>query len=362
MKAIKLWKIDFGEVGKPSVSAVESSEKTETETQLENLLTCCPDLLIEGLTIIGRQTETPGGPLDLLGVDPDGRLVVFELKRGTLSRDAVAQIIDYASYLSELNQDELSKHISTRSGSLNIEKMPEFTGHKPRMILVGLGADDRTRRMVSFLADSDIDISLITFHAFKHNGEVFFAKQVEVEAPPPPPGRITKQDNLRKLRENATRSRVDTFYHTIAEFFRNQIPGYEWPNPSGYSYSLPEVTSTGSPTTAVYASLYIAEAQVEIRILPRAVEAASPYLTEFQKGIGSRMALKSDGGAGILVKSLDEWKQILPAFEEFLPKVIEGWKKKRQQKAAQEFDEADRHQGEGELFEPVGISPGAVAE
>ena len=56
-------------------------------------------MLMPGLKLVGRQTPTEGGPLDLLGVDEDGRLVVFELKREMLSREAVAQVIDYASYL-----------------------------------------------------------------------------------------------------------------------------------------------------------------------------------------------------------------------------------------------------------------------
>ncbi|MBA7706315.1 hypothetical protein ES703_115167 [subsurface metagenome] len=38
------------------------------------------------------------------------------------------------------------------------------------MLLIGLSDDDRARRMVSFLAGSDIDISLITFHAFEKIG------------------------------------------------------------------------------------------------------------------------------------------------------------------------------------------------
>ena len=38
----------------------------------------------------------------MLGIDEYGRLVVFELKRGTLVREAVAQIIDYASDLANM--------------------------------------------------------------------------------------------------------------------------------------------------------------------------------------------------------------------------------------------------------------------
>ena len=61
-------------------------------------------MLERGLRLVGRQTlMTGGGYLDLLAVDGNGRLVVFELKRGFLSRDAVAQVIDYASDLNAMD-------------------------------------------------------------------------------------------------------------------------------------------------------------------------------------------------------------------------------------------------------------------
>jgi RecB family endonuclease NucS len=78
---------------------------------------------MDGLSIVGRQNETQGGPLDLLGVDEEGRLVVFELKRSTLTRDAVAQALDYASYLADLSEDGLNQHITSNSGKYGIAKL-----------------------------------------------------------------------------------------------------------------------------------------------------------------------------------------------------------------------------------------------
>ena len=46
--------------------------------------------------------------MDLLGVDQDGRLTVFELKRGILTRDAVAQSLDYASDLEAYEFERLA--------------------------------------------------------------------------------------------------------------------------------------------------------------------------------------------------------------------------------------------------------------
>ena len=39
---------------------------------------------------------------------------MFELKRGTLLREAVAQVIDYASDLDSRSEVELAEHIATR--------------------------------------------------------------------------------------------------------------------------------------------------------------------------------------------------------------------------------------------------------
>ena len=83
-------------------------------------------MLMANLKLVGRQVETQDGPLDLLGVDEEGRLVVFELKRGTLRREAVAQVIDYAAQLHGMAGDELAEHIAERSGEGGIPKIGSF--------------------------------------------------------------------------------------------------------------------------------------------------------------------------------------------------------------------------------------------
>jgi len=102
MEEIRLWKIKGNNNTDLNIEQIPNVKEVETENQLEEVITRHPSLLMADLKLIGRQTETAGGPLDLLGVDGDGNLVVFELKRGTLTRDAVAQIVDYSSYLATL--------------------------------------------------------------------------------------------------------------------------------------------------------------------------------------------------------------------------------------------------------------------
>ena len=174
-------------------------------------------MLMENLTLVGRQTPTEGGPLDLLGVDEYGRLVVFELKRGTLSRDAVAQVIDYASYLDAMDLTDLANHIAERSGAGGIEEIENFEDWydsqpfevesldallPPRLFLVGLGADATTERMVKFLADnSGMDVSLLTFHGFEYDGKTLLAKQVEVEGET-----VTSDSPANRTRRRLTRA------------------------------------------------------------------------------------------------------------------------------------------------------------
>ena len=175
MDEVKIWAIEDSS----EAVQLESKGEMDTEALLEETLVKNPGLLMPDLKLVGRQTPTEGGPLDLLGVDRNGRLVVFELKPGALYRDAVAQIIDYASALDGMEPGDLAEHISERSGTGGIEKIEDFeewySGRfpdrsvdslkPPRMCLVGLGADAAAERMVTFLANnSSMDISLLTFH------------------------------------------------------------------------------------------------------------------------------------------------------------------------------------------------------
>lgn len=357
MKEIKLWKVSPDEKGKHIVEQLTNINQTDTENQLEEVIVRCPELLMRDLKLVGRQTGASGGALDLLGVDGDGRLVVFELKRGTLTRDAVAQIIDYGSYLSELGTDELISHISERSGKLGIEKIDNFnawyqeqfskdisTLQEPRMVLVGLGVDDRARRMVSFLAQNEIDISLITFHGFEEAGKVFLARQVEVTAKPlTGTTGITKKDNLEKLQQKVKELGIENYYYKISAFFRNQLSAYEWPNPGGFSYSLSELTESGSESLRNYISLYLASSgKVKIQIYPRALEINSDKFDPIIKKLSGKIKHRTDGGVEIFVSSDQEWEKLLPIFQELCPLILAGWKAKREQQVVEEFKETNR--------------------
>ncbi len=252
MDEVKIWALD----GDSNVTPLASKDHTDTESLLEETLVRNPDLLIPGLRLVGRQTPTEGGPLDLLGVDEDGRLVVFELKRGTLSRDAVAQIIDYASDLNAKNDVALAEHIAANSGVGGIERIEDFEewygentdgqsldSLRPlRLFLIGLGADERTERMVRFLAENTgMDISLLTFHGFAYDGKTLLARQVEVEAAaetgPRRRRRLSVQERRERLNKKIEDSGVSETFSAVQGMFEASWPQFTT-NPTGLGLSI----------------------------------------------------------------------------------------------------------------------------
>ena len=164
------------------------TDRVETEEMLEDVLVANPDMLMSGLTLVGRQVPVETGFVDLVGIDEDGRLVVFELKREKLTKAAVAQVLDYCTYLETLSDSEIGTLLAERSNKDGIERIGDFEewygsqrgeSLRPiRMVLVGLGLDASAHRMVSYLADRAIDIRLLTFHGYVTDQEMLLARQV----------------------------------------------------------------------------------------------------------------------------------------------------------------------------------------
>ncbi len=165
------------------------AKQVGTEEMLEDILTANPGMLMHGLTLVGRQVPVATGYIDLLGIDNEGKLTVFELKREKLTRNAVAQVLDYGSYLESLSESKLATLIAEESGKNGIDKITDFDewyanqwedALKPvQMMLVGLGADEHARRMIDYLAERDIDIGIATFHGYAHGDAILLARQVQ---------------------------------------------------------------------------------------------------------------------------------------------------------------------------------------
>ncbi len=159
---IKTWEIRDG---KPVAVETTLTEAGRYEAlDLESWIVADPGIVRPGLRLIGRQVMTNSGPLDLLAIDRSGDLVVIELKRDRLPREALAQAIDYASDLAAWSIDKISEACMKYTGEsledVFSSSFPEVDlettkiNDRQRIVLVGFGAETALERMVEWLSDN----------------------------------------------------------------------------------------------------------------------------------------------------------------------------------------------------------------
>lgn len=155
------------------------------EAVLEKWLENNPnDILGDGkLLIIGRQVTTNlGSIIDLLGVDREGNTVVIELKRNSTPRDTLAQALEYASFVEELDTDQLEAIFQNyvNDDALNIaeyhrsyfELAPDEAvsfNKEQRIVLVGQRITDEIRQTASFLRRKGLRVTCLEFSYFQAN-------------------------------------------------------------------------------------------------------------------------------------------------------------------------------------------------
>lgn len=355
MEEVKLWRVD----SQQNLAELTQLSQLEAEAQLEEMLVANPDLLEPDLELVGRQTPAAGGWLDLLGVDSSGRLTVFELKRGTLGRDAVAQVLDYASFLTELALDDLCDHIRDRSGQGGIPAINDFSAWYQerfsdlqellplRLVLVGLGVDDVALRIRRFLSQGSVEIEVVTFYGFKSEGETLIARQLPVRKEPPSrnrTGTVPKGERLRKLDEYLESVGLTARFDLVRTAIRDCLPASVYENPLKYGVSLQmDVRNTSGtrgprPFFGVYAA-YTTEHAIEIS-LNSVTKRHNPREYE---ALASNLPLSDwrHGGKAIVVGSDEEWDRIEPEVTRFARAVHESWLQYRNDPMSHSPEELD---------------------
>lgn len=132
-----------------------------------------PEILGENFLIIDRQREIEGvGRLDLLCIDPSGKLAIVELKRDRAPREAVAQALDYASWLDEANEEQIGRYaqeyLKRPLGDAFREHfgtdMPELVCQNHRILIVASRLDPGAERIVGYLSERHrVDINAVFF-------------------------------------------------------------------------------------------------------------------------------------------------------------------------------------------------------
>src|SRR5947207_15157826 len=115
-----LWRID--EKGLlPMLDA-----QLDAERKLEDWIETDPGMLDGDLIIIGRQvTASSSGRIDLLGIKSDGSIQIIELKKSQTPREVIAQILEYASWVSTLSTADIHQIAQTYSAEKNLAPFTE---------------------------------------------------------------------------------------------------------------------------------------------------------------------------------------------------------------------------------------------
>ncbi len=173
---IKSWQIVDGKLTLIETSLTQQGRSEAYD--LESWVASDSSLIGPDLRIIGRQVHTASGPLDLLGIDRSGNLVIIELKRDRLPREALAQAIDYASDVASWDLDKVSEVCTKHTGkSLEDFISEEFeeenleslnVNSAQRIILIGFSIEGALERMIQWLSDTySISINAILLHYLK---------------------------------------------------------------------------------------------------------------------------------------------------------------------------------------------------
>lgn len=208
MAGIGLWRIGDAEPRRLHVA------DSITERQLEDWIEKDPRMLEQGLEIVARQLRTDGGPLDLLGLDAQGRWVLIEIKRDRLRREVLSQAIDYASCLAAMDPQDLfaqcDAYLSGRSkpGVAELLRQRGVTAHgdeglEPVIYLVGTGLDPGLTRMIDYLSGTaSLSIRLVTFSVFAgYADEVLITRELHEADEPAASAASTSKGEIPSLDE-----------------------------------------------------------------------------------------------------------------------------------------------------------------
>jgi len=229
----------------------------EKEIQLEERLIRAESAQIGGVDIfyIGRQEQVgDGGIFDILGLDERGNTVIIELKRGDAPRDVIAQALEYASKIRDVEYDYLEEKYRTFIGDREEpeESAPLREAHaehfdledalsqddynrEQRLIIVAASfEDDSLLHMADFLREHRIDVIIVEYSQYRdetENVELLTTDAIRrplSEEPASPSERSLSDKERRRLE----------FWKKFGEVHRDQGLSGGTSNPGSASYAI----------------------------------------------------------------------------------------------------------------------------
>ena len=174
--------------------AIEASG-IDQEKRLEDILADNLSIASPNWMMIGRQVITSyGNPIDLLAMDRDGNLVVLELKRNKTPREVVAQLIDYASWVKDLRDDDIAvifeefQRRYRRADEIpslddafreyfRVKRLPDELNDSHSLVVIAAELDSSTERIVRYLSEEhNVPINAVFFRVFKDGDSEYLTR------------------------------------------------------------------------------------------------------------------------------------------------------------------------------------------
>ena len=173
-----------------------TESELETEANLEQRLVRTDGAKIGEVEVlyVGRQgSPGKGGIFDILGVDERGDSVIVELKRDRAPRDIVAQALEYASEIRNVDyeylNDQYREFLREEQGYTDPSEMPtlreahreyfdlddalskrEFNDEQ-RLVVVGTDFQDVSLNMADFLREHGVDVVAVEYSTYRDEEE-----------------------------------------------------------------------------------------------------------------------------------------------------------------------------------------------
>ena len=164
-------------------SSFGSHEKDLEDLIARNIL----DVLFEDASLMPVYQERPRQPVaDIYALDERGKLVIFELKRGTAGVDAVHQALRYAQeagqwsyetlqskYRQYVGEDTDLRKAHKEAFELEHELEAREVNTKQQLVIIGSAADNSLIEAVDYWKNRGLAIDFLPYRIYELNGEPY---------------------------------------------------------------------------------------------------------------------------------------------------------------------------------------------
>ena len=182
---IHMYKTSLYKIDQNKLTELKQTSLGHAESDLQQWIWDDPDLLGLGIVLIGREvTIGTGARIDLLGVDENFNVCVIELKKDKTPREVIAQVLDYAAWISTMTWEHLDLICRARFPESAVEKIrsrfgsaPDYNDAlEPRMIILASQLDEASERIAQFLTDRGLNLNALFFTTFEDGQQQLLAR------------------------------------------------------------------------------------------------------------------------------------------------------------------------------------------